>query len=154
MKDRVSVSKGKQAGFTIIELVMVIVILGVLAAFAVPRFADRSSTARVDAIQGVADNMRSAAGMAHSIQLSTNVDPGGNVTMEDNVIALANGFPTTATIATASGFDGMGYTSKTTGTTITWMRDDATTPANCSVTYTESTAADVPANVETDVTGC
>jgi MSHA pilin protein MshA len=154
MNNRVSVSKGNQAGFTIIELVMVIVILGILAAFALPRFADLGGSARAAAVQGVAGSMRSAAGMAHSLQLATGVAAGGTVTMEGNVINLSNGYPTTVDIATATGFTPTGYTAATVGTTITWTRDDAATPANCSIAYTEATAAGLPANVVTDVTAC
>ena len=154
MKNRVSVSKGNQAGFTIIELVMVIVILGILAAFALPRFADLGGSARAAAVQGIAGSMRSAGGMAHSLQLATGAAAGGTVTMEGNVINLANGYPTIADIATATGFDTTGYTETAAAPTVTWTRDDAGTPANCSIVYTEATAGGLPANVVTDVTGC
>lgn len=50
----------KQAGVTLIELVMVIVVLGILAAVAVPRFVDLSSEATTAAQTGNAAAVRSA----------------------------------------------------------------------------------------------
>ncbi len=51
----------QQTGFTLIELVMVIVILGLLSAVAIPKFVDLSGDAEDAAIEGIAGGLSSAA---------------------------------------------------------------------------------------------
>ncbi|HYW04022.1 MAG TPA: prepilin-type N-terminal cleavage/methylation domain-containing protein, partial [Gammaproteobacteria bacterium] len=53
------IKKNDQRGFTMIELVFVIVILGILAAFAVPKFVNLSKDARVASLQGLQGSLQS-----------------------------------------------------------------------------------------------
>jgi len=58
--------KQVQRGFTLIELVMVIVILGVLAAVAIPKFVDLKSDAQLAALQGVVGGINSASAVNYA----------------------------------------------------------------------------------------
>jgi prepilin-type N-terminal cleavage/methylation domain-containing protein len=58
--------KQAQRGFTLIELVMVIVILGVLAAVAIPKFVDLKSDAQAAALQGVVGGINSASAVNYA----------------------------------------------------------------------------------------
>ena len=86
--------KKQQSGFTMIELIMVIVILGILAAFALPRFADFSGQARSATVEGIAGSMRSASAIAHAAQLAAGDSGSASVELEGIDVTMIGGYPT------------------------------------------------------------
>ncbi|MET0533302.1 MAG: type II secretion system protein [Steroidobacter sp.] len=89
--------RSAQGGFTLIELVVVIVILGILAAFAVPRFARLDAQARASSVRSLEGSLRSATTMTHGLWLAAGNNP-GTVAVEGGVNVAMNvaGFPTAA----------------------------------------------------------
>jgi MSHA pilin protein MshA len=137
-------------GFTLIELVVVITILGILAAFAFPRFAALEVEARTATVNGLAGSLRSASSLAHSLALATGTAAAGDINMEGNTITLVQFYPNLATIDdTLVDFTGFTFTPATG----VFTKDGATTPANCSVDYDEAPANGAP-TITVDVTDC
>jgi MSHA pilin protein MshA len=139
------------AGFTLVELVVVIAILGIIAAFAVPRFASLESEARKAATQGLHGSIRSAAAMAHSLHVLKNASP---VVMEGNPITIVNGYPDYLTIADAL-TDTTGFTVSFTAVApfrTVFAKDGAA--GTCQVVYHGAWVPDTSPSIVVDLSGC
>jgi len=146
----------KARGFTLIELVVVITILGILAAFAIPKFISLDQQARIATVNALAGTVKSAAALARSLGQATG-NP-ATVPMEGSTVAMVNNYPDSVAggipnAVNVSGTD-FGYVPGASGALGTFTRVGAPTPANCTVTYLPATSGGVAPVVAVVTTGC
>jgi len=147
--------KQTRRGFTLIELIVVILVLGILAAVAAPKFANLTGSARAAALDGLRAAVTSASTLANALQVASGLASGASVTIEGVVVTMTNGYPQAAAggIVAAVRFD---PTFTASGSNpVNFLVTNAANTAQCVFTYGVATTTQ-PASISAIVNrnGC
>lgn len=156
-----SSNRTAQHGFTLVELVIVILILGILSAVALPRFMNFGTDARKAKLEAVLGSVKVATQITRAAALvagGSALDSDDSVSLDGITVETAYGYPKAADagVIRAAGIDptdkvGAAHLNGVTTFTIV----GAPTEANCSFTYTQATAANAPPQFgAVTTTGC
>ncbi len=163
----------RSAGFTLIELIIVIVILGILAVTAAPKFMNMQGDARKSVLNGMSASIKTAANLVYSKAIIAGVEKQARFDLAIKGVtgdstAIAFGYPIAAdtgilevldakTSATGANAEwGRGVLN---GNYIMWPTGVATIAATaitaaCYIQYTPATSATVPPVYTVEATGC
>jgi len=133
-----------QPGFTLIELVVVIVVLGILTAIAVPKFTNISDDALQAVVEGAQASVKSAAMLAHSETLVEQNGANTSITMEGITITMVNFYPDAEAIDDAANITSPDFTVTSTSATVATI-SKTSAGLTCSFTYTEALTGGAPA---------
>jgi len=150
----------KVQGFTLIELIIVIIILGILAVTAAPKFINLSGDAKASVMQGVEASINSAiVGIHAKALINGQTASTGEVKIGTEYYALVHGYPADAS---GDGTTGDGYgidklievdSSVVSFATATFTHASATDGTECKIEYKEAEEG-TKASAESTLTGC
>ena len=165
----------RSAGFTLIELIIVIVILGILAVTAAPKFMNMQGDARKSVLNGMSASIKTAANLVYSKAIIAGVEKqAGPVNLAIQGVTgdstqIAFGYPTATDVGILEVLDAKisatganaewGRSVGVNGSYYMWPTGVATTEATaikaaCYIQYTPATSATVPPVYTVKDTGC
>jgi MSHA pilin protein MshA len=160
-------SYAKAKGFTLIELIVVIVILGIMAAIAAPKFVNLQSDARSSVMKGLEGSLRSGATLVYSRALIDGIEANDEacaaplvcqVNVAGGTVATKFGYPRVVAIVASPGpvTGGIMDALDLEGDIVTESTAAAVTftlgKASCTVVYTEAGSAGAAASIVNNAT--
>jgi Tfp pilus assembly protein FimT len=160
---------GPEAGITLVEAATAVVIVCVLVAVAMPRFAQRQGASRTAQVTTLAGALKAASGLvktsAESVNVPCSLETGAHVNVQGQRIALNHCYPQalgefgTGILAAANVKPDAGWAVANTGgsapgTVLQLSLAQAREPASCSVSYTAASSTLTPPKVAFSVSGC
>jgi MSHA pilin protein MshA len=136
-----------QRGLTALELLVVVAIIAMLAAVAVPRFSTLDREAREEAVISLADGVKSSAELTYQIWSAAGQPE--TLTFQGEEITLVHGYPAEQAIAQA--VIGPGGFRQKDGV---WIHDAARSALDCGVIYLPPARAGMSATVNAYTDGC
>ena len=148
----------RSAGFTLIELVIIIVILGILAITAAPKFLNLQGDARKSTLDGVKAAMESSASMIYSKSVIRGVEgiESSSVSAGTSTVSTAYGYPagTAAGIGATLDLSPTDWASGASGTSwVVWPLSGGVS-ASCNVTYAPTTTSGARPTATVNFSGC
>jgi len=140
-----------QGGFSRVELIVVVVLLGMVVAVAIPRYHGYEANERVAAVKNMGGMLKSAALMAHTVCQAQSCANNQTIVIRGEAITFINGYPDAASIGKlvprAEGFTPSGggnrFAKNGADTGDCWVQyDNATIEAPPTISYQAGTIID------------
>jgi type II secretory pathway pseudopilin PulG len=142
-------------GFSLVEIVVVVTLVGMATAFAVPRFTSLANRARASEVIALSTNLRDAAEVAH-LQFVQSGSTLAAAQLKGKPVALKNGYPDSSAAGIGNAVvDWGGFITKSNPSFVTFFKAGAPLDAQCSVTYRVAPQPSIAAAItDINTSGC
>jgi MSHA pilin protein MshA len=145
----------KNLGFSLVEVVVVVTLLGMGAAFAIPRFTSIANRTRASEVLALSNELRSAVEAAHSQFVAAGSHLAA-ASLKGKAVALKNGYPEASSSGIGNAIiDSDGFTTKITPSFVAFFKTGAPSDSQCSVTYKAAPEPAIAAAItDINISGC